>query len=298
MKVSLNIWQAADGMKQTNLSAWENRTETRSGGLSGQMAIAAQATLNQPGTKMAVGDVLPPSWHWFAFLPDAPTEGLGNDGHPPLGGFLPALELNRRMWAGGKLVFHQPLHVGEALKRVSKIRKIREKEGAAGRMVFITVDHQISGESGLAVEERHDIVYLAIPDTFTPPQKQDALTTPDFVEPVGTSPTLLFRYSAITFNSHRIHYDLAYVQEVEKYPGLVVHGPLQATLMLDAATRHGGGPPRTFSFRGVHPVFADEPMSVMGRKETDGAMSLCTAVTADTSAYQGMQATATWEEET
>ena len=207
-------------MDQVNLTAWENRTETRTGGVSLQVAQMAQATLGVSHEAVSFGSDLPALWHWFAFLPQTPTTELGRDGHPPLGDFLPPVHLERRMWAGGKLTFHKQLHVGEALTRVSTIRSVTEKDGAAGRMVFVSIEHEISGESGLAISERQDIVYLAIPDQYAPPRKQDAFACPDFAEAVETTPTLLFRYSALTFNAHRIHYDLPYAQTVEHYPGL------------------------------------------------------------------------------
>lgn len=284
-------------MDQMNLSAWENRTETRSGGLGAQVAGMACATLNRSGPALAFGDVMPPLWHWFAFLPDTPTRELGADGHPPLGDFLPAVHLNRRMWAGGQLVFLKPLHVGEPLSRRSTIRKIAEKTGAAGQMVFVTVDHEISGEDGVAIREQQDIVYLSMPDNYVPPRRQAALEAPDFAEEVSATPTLLFRYSSLTFNAHRIHYDLPYAQDVEKYPGLVVHGPLQATLLIDAAVRHQGRAPQQFSFRGVHPAFAGEELSVMGQRDETGGLTMCTAVTDGAENYQAMQAQATWEDQ-
>ncbi len=283
-------------MNQVNLTAWENRTETWSGGVSVQVARMAQATFGVSGAPIDFGQELPPLWHWFGFLPKTPTTELGRDGHPQLGEFLPALHLERRMWASGKLSFHKPLHVGEALERVSTIQSIVEKNGVAGRMVFVTVDHMISGENGLAISERQDIVYLAIPDRYAPPRKQDVISQADFEEDFETTPTLLFRYSALTFNAHRIHYDLPYAQTVEHYPGLVVHGPLQATLLINAATRHAGRVPDHFSFRGVHPVFAGEELRVMGQQNDNDTMKLCTAATGNGAAYQGMQAKAAWEE--
>lgn len=282
-------------MDQINLTAWENRTEIRTGGLSVEQAKMAQATLGTGQRPLTVGDAMPALWHWFAFLPDTPTLELGRDGHPPLGDFLPPVHLDRRMWAGGKLTFHAPLDIGETLTRRSTIRSVTEKDGAAGRMVFVTVDHEISGEAGIAISERQDIVYLAIPDSYAPPRKQPVGTHPDFVETVEATPTLLFRYSALTFNAHRIHYDLPYAQTVEHYPGLVVHGPLQATVLMDAAIRHGGTVPKHFSFRGVHPAFAGQQMQVLGMRDRDD-MTLCTAVTERGETYQCMQAKAIWED--
>lgn len=284
-------------MDKINLSAWEDRTDAQRGGVSRQVAAMAQATLGGRADVLNDGDPLPPLWHWFGFSPITQTSDLGKDGHPKLGGFLPDTGLDRRMWAGGELSFHGPVHIGEDLERRSKIRSIVEKTGAAGRMVFVTVDHQIHGDPGLAVSERHDIVYLAIPDTYVPPAKKPAPANTDFSEEVNVTASLLFRYSAITFNAHRIHYDLRYAQETERYPGLVVHGPLQATLMMSAAHRHAGRMPDRFTYRGVHPVFLEDPLRVVGTQVQPGSMNLCTAVDHADGSYQGMQATAYWEEE-
>lgn len=285
-------------MDQINFTAWENRTETRQGGLGEQLAQMAQATFSDTGPALRVGDEMPLLWHWFAFLPSTPTDALGRDGHPPLGDFLPPIHLERRMWAGGSLSFHAPLHIGEPLTRRSVIRKVVQKEGATGQMVFVTIDHEVSGEGGLAISEQQDIVYLPIPESYVAPRKQDVPAQPDFATPFETSPTLLFRYSALTFNAHRIHYDLPYAQEQESYPGLVVHGPLQASLLMRAATDHAGRNPDHFRFRGVHPVFLGQPMALTGVRTESGALSLCTAIAADGARYQGLQAEAMWEETT
>jgi len=286
------------GMDQINFSAWEGRTEEHNGGLSCQLAEAARASFGQSQTRLKAGDPLPPLWHWFAFLPSTATQHLGQDGHPPLGDFLPPVGLERRMSAGGSLSFHAPLHIGEALHRTSKIRRVTEKSGAAGMMVFVTVDHEISGAAGVAIREQQDIVYLAIPDAYTPPRKLSAPAASDVCEQVDVSAPLLFRYSALTFNSHRIHYDLPYAQSVEHYPGLVMHGPLQATLLMGLATRHAGRAPDRFSFRGVHPVFAGDQVHICGVREEDQSVSLCTTVASTEGAYQGMQARAIWEDKT
>jgi 3-methylfumaryl-CoA hydratase len=158
-------------------------------------------------------------------------------------------------------------------------------------MVIVTLEHEISGASGLALREQHDIVYLQIPDTYRPP-KPIAPPHAGLSEQVKMTAPLMFRYSAITFNAHRIHYDLAYTREVEHYPDLVVHGPLQATLMINMATRHRGRAPSMFSFRGVHPVFVTDALEVSLTKASDAEWSLCTVAN---SSHQGMQASAIWE---
>lgn len=279
-------------MDQINLSAWIDRGEITQGRLDPGMAAMAHAVLGQPRQQAPRdGDRLPQLWHWFGFPPTAPMGALGADGHPRLGGLMPPVRLNRRMWAGGALEFMAPLHVGEALTRETRIVNISEKNGAAGEMVFVTLEHDISGESGLAVRERQDIVYLQIPDRFRAP-KAIAAPQADVTEAVTVTTPLLFRYSAITFNAHRIHYDLPYAQTVEHYPDLVVHGPLQAHLLIDMATRHRGRAPSMFSFRGVHPVFASDALEVSAQKDGDAEWSLCTVVN---NTHQGMQASAIWE---
>lgn len=237
------------------------------------------------------GDPLPQLWHWFGFPPTASMDDLGHDGHPRLGGLMPPVRLNRRMWAGGALEFLAPLYVGERLTRETRITNVAEKSGAAGDMVFVTLEHDISGESGLAVREQQDIVYLNIPDTFRAPKAIPAPRS-DLSEQADITTPLLFRYSAITFNAHRIHYDLPYTQEVEHYPDLVVHGPLQANLLLGMATRHRGRAPAMFSFCGVHPVFASDVVELAATKSSDAEWSLCTVAGGT---HQGMQASAIWE---
>lgn len=279
-------------MDQINLSAWIGRSEVSSGGLSEMAARSAHAVFGPPQTQAPrEGDVLPALWHWFAFSPTAAMAELGDDGHPRVGGFMPPVRLDRRMWAGGALTFLAPLHVGERLTRTTRIANIVEKSSAAGGMVFVTLEHSISGERGLALREQQDIVYLQIPESFRAPK---AISAPqsDLLETVSVSTPLLFRYSAITFNAHRIHYDLPYTQDVERYPDLVVHGPLQANLLMDMAVRHRGDMPSAFSFRGVHPVFANDGLELSIVKTTQAEWSLCTIAGGS---HQGMQASAIWE---
>lgn len=279
-------------MDQVNLSAWINRSEITMGVLTDIAAQTAHAVLGKSGTPAPrPGDTLPPLWHWFGFPPMAAMAQLGADGHPRLGGLMPPVRLNRRMWAGGALEFLAPLHVGERLTRETRIANVTEKSGAAGEMVFVTLEHDISGENGLALREQQDIVYLNIPDSFRAPK---AIAPPenDMREPVILRTALLFRYSAITFNAHRIHYDLPYTQHVEHYPDLVVHGPLQANLLMEMAMRLRGRAPSMFSFRGVHPVFVTDTLEVSASKISDAEWSLCTVAGGT---HQGMQASAVWE---
>lgn len=280
-------------MDQVNLGAWIDRSDTVEGGISAQQSKLIHATLGLPGmTAPADGEMLPHLWHWYAFPPTAGMDGLGEDGHPRLGDFMPPVRLNRRMWAGGSLEFRAPLRVGEPLRKRTTIASISEKSGAAGDMVIIGLDHEVHGTSGLAVIERQNIVYLQIPDRYTPPKVTPSPDAAAVVEAVDVSTPLLFRYSAITFNAHRIHYDLPYTQQVEHYPDLVVHGPLQAQLLMDMATRQRGSAPQLFSYRGVHPLFVRDAVDLRAVKSSTSEWSL--SVNAD-GARQTMQANAMWE---
>ncbi|MCO8146607.1 MaoC family dehydratase N-terminal domain-containing protein [Rhodovulum tesquicola] len=269
---------------------WIGRTETRTGCLTVDLAGMLAGALGHaaaPVPDLAPGAPMPPLWHWAAFPEFVPLSELGSDGHPRLGGFLPPLPYSRRMWAGGRLRFEGRFAIGEALHKRSEILAVDEKQGATGPMVFVRVGHRIEGAAGGVIEEEQDIVYLDIPETFTPPRKLPLPEAPAFDECVVVNEARLFRYSAATYNAHRIHYDLPYAREVEKYPSLVVHGPMQASLVMEAGLRHVGGAPRAFRFRGVHPMFADEDMRLIGTRTEDGAVELCTGTP---SGHQCLQA--------
>ncbi len=274
-------------MDQLNIQAWQGRVDDQIGGISEPQAHRIASVLGGPEC-LRSGDVVPPLWHWCAFPNAAPMDELGRDGHPMIGDFLPPVRLERRMWAGGALRFHAPLRVGERMTRHSTVRRVTEKDGP---MVFVTVDHVIRGERGIAVEETQEIVYLPVPDHYAPPRKRQMPAAPALAERVEMTEALLFRYSAITFNAHRIHYDLPYAREIEHYPGLVVHGPLQATLLMRAATRYRGRAPCEYHFRAVHPMFAGAMLDITAVEEEDGALALCTGQ----DGHQGMQATAIWQ---
>lgn len=278
-------------MEQVNILSLKGQIETSSGMVCPLDAFRIHAAIGADGTDVPMeNELLPPLWHWAAFPPLTGTDQLGDDGHPPTGGLLPPLDRKRRMWAGGALRFHAPLLVGETLERRSTVRDIQIKETAGGDMVLVTVDHVISGQAGLAIEERQDIVYLDLPTSFVAPKKRAMPSQPVFKYAHAMTSSLLFRYSAVTYNAHRIHYDLPYAQEVEHYPALVVHGPLQATLLMQAATVHKGVVPSDFHFRGVHPMFGGTDLEIAAIEE-DGALNLFTGQ----SGHQGMQATAMWE---
>lgn len=279
----------------SNLEDWLDRSQTEFGCVPQTSSQMIHAALFGEGDAPATGGELPAFWHWCGFPPSVGMSDLGEDGHPKLGDFLPPVNLARRMWASGSAEFHQPIHVGEQMTRQSRIAKISEKSGAAGDMVFVTVAHDISTDAGLCISETQNIVYLNIPATFAPPPKQP-VPTDDLLlnEAVPLSEALLFRYSAVTFNAHRIHYDLPYAQQTEHYPALVVHGPLQASLLIAAATKLRGRPPTRFEFRGVHPVFHTDHMRLIAQAVSANEISLCTAVG---ESHQGMQATAFWKDE-
>ena len=219
-----------------NLSEWIGKSETVSDTATATPYAALSATLDRPAERPPAGTPLPALWHWLYFLPIHRQSDIGPDGHAKRGGFLPPVALPRRMWAGSQFEFHRPLRIGDALTRVSTIHDVSEKSGRTGPLVFVKVRHEITrqGESEIALTEFHDIVYREAPrpDDVAPPPKAapaKAAWTRQWVP----DDVLLFRYSALTFNGHRIHYDRRYVTEVEGYPGLIVHGPLIATLLLD-----------------------------------------------------------------
>lgn len=271
------------------LQDWVGRTEEASDQAYPTPPRALAATLGRAEAEFSVGTPLPELWHWLYFLPIVPAGEIGPDGHPKRGGFLPPIALERRMWASGRYVFHDRVRVGDVLHKSSEITRIAEKQGKTGRMVFVTVKHAVRSGRGLAVEEEQDIVYLPMPETFTPPPPTPAPEDPAWSEPVAIDPVLLFRFSALTFNGHRIHYDLPYARETEKYPGLVLHGPLQALLLLEAARRHAPGRmPARYTFRAVYPLFGHDRVTLMGVAREDGGHDLFT-VSGD--GHVGMQAT-------
>ena len=279
-------------MGEATLQDWVGRTQVLTDTITPAPARALAATLNRLDlSQLGEGDAIQPLWSWLYFLPLAPSSQIGPDGHPKRGGFLPPIELPRRMWAGSRCRFHAPLRIGDAVERTSTIAKVSEKAGKAGTMVFVTVRHALTGPAGLVMEEEQDIVFLAIPDRFAPPEPT-TLPPCDWREEVAVDPVLLFRFSALTFNGHRIHYDRNYASEVERYPGLVVHGPLQAVLLFDAATRHSPDrAPVSFDFRGLRPLFDFDAVSLNGQVGETGGLQLYTA---NADGAVGMSASLAW----
>jgi 3-methylfumaryl-CoA hydratase len=252
-----------------HLRSWIGRQEEASDFISERLVGGFQATLG--GDTLELGDPAPLAIHWCLAPPLPKQDELGPDGHAARGGFLPPVPLPRRMWAGGELRFVSPLLVGDRVTRRSRIGDVQVKSGRSGTLCFVAVEHEISTARGIALTERHDIVYRDIQPASAaqPAAASEARPEPEAKREVMADPVLLFRYSALTFNGHRIHYDRDYVTKVEGYPGLIVHGPLQATLMLHlAADMQGGRTPEKFSYRGVSPLFDGAAFTVNGRGES------------------------------
>jgi 3-methylfumaryl-CoA hydratase len=266
-----------------HLREWIGRTEEVADVVTPYPLAAMSATLDRDDAEPWEGDATPPGWHWLFFLPVARHSMLGPDGHPKRGGFLPPVPLPRRMWAGSRLEFKKPLRVGEAIRRVSEIVDVTPKQGKTGSLVFVLVRHRILRSDGLAVIDEHDLVYREAADpNAPPPPAKPAPAEAVWQRTITPDPVLLFRYSALTFNGHRIHYDRKYVTEEEGYPGLVVHGPLIATLLLDLCRRER--PDATlssFAFKAVRPTFDDRPFTVAGAPGADGTSATLWALDAD-----------------
>ncbi|MFM0175007.1 HTD2 family dehydratase [Paraburkholderia sediminicola] len=270
------------------LDDWLDKQEVLKDDITAFPLKAMAATLDREES----GDSVPPLWHWLYFLPIAPMSEVGPDGHPKRGGFLPPVPLPRRMWAGGRLTFHAPLKVGEHATRTSTIANIEDKTGRSGRLVFVTVQHTIEAGGELKLEEEHDIVYRDAPqEGARPPQPQLAPEGETWRRAIDADAVMLFRYSALTFNGHRIHYDYPYVTEVEGYPGLIVHGPLIATLLVDLVRREQPNATlQSFAFKAVRPTFAGQAFTVCGKPSADGKLIELWAK--DHEGYLTMRATA------
>jgi len=249
-----------------SLASWVGRAETAEDTVDAGRMAALAATLDRPLADCAPDGALPPLWHWTLFQAWVPASALGPDGHPRRGFFLPPVhDLPRRMFAGGRLAFPGRLFPGERILRTSTIAKVAEKAGSTGRLVFVTVRHEIAGPRGVAITEEHDIVYRGLEGAAVKPAAPPPPAPEGLSRSVVPDPVLLFRYSALTGNGHRIHYDRRYVTEEEGYPGLIVHGPLQATLLADLVSR--GLPGRAiaaFSFRAIRPLFDGGPFTLHG----------------------------------
>jgi len=274
------------------LRDWVGRSETLTDQVTPVPVRALSAMLDRDDAPDQPGQTIPPCWHWLYFLPTYRQSDIGPDGHGRRGGFLPPVPLPRRMWAGSQLQFHAPLLVGQAVERTSRIADVRVKEGRTGPLVFVNVDHEIRADGNLVISERHDIVYRDMPAPGEPvPAGVPAPEGTQWTRTITPTDVLLFRYSALTFNGHRIHYDRRYVTEVEGYPGLIVHGPLIATLLLDLLrSQLPTATVKTFSFRAVKPAFDIAPFEVCGQQTDDHTVQLWAR---NSDGHLHMQATAT-----
>lgn len=275
-----------------HLRQWIGRSTEATDIVTAQLVMGLRATLFQEVGEPKKGDAAPFTVHWCLAQPVFPMSMLGPDGHPTRGGFLPPVPLPRRMWAGGEIEFLQPLQVGDESTRTSRIADVQVKSGSTGTLCFVSVEHSISSPRGTAIRERQDIVYREM--TSSAPASTKAPPPPPKAQHREThvsDPVLLFRYSALTFNGHRIHYDRDYVTKVEGYPGLIFHGPLQAALIIEMAAKlHGGKAPKKFTYRGLQPLFEGSEFSVNANETADG-MELWTA---NAEGQPTMKGTAVW----
>lgn len=258
-----------------DFTPWIGRQENTDDDLGLSQTLAVAAMLDDQSTRFEKGSALPPLWHWFYFLPKAPQSQLDTDGHPQRGGFMPPIPYPRRMFAGSRMKFHRPLVIGQPARRQAVIRDIKQKSGRSGSLAFVSVGFAYYQGGELCLEEEQDIVYRepgpAVPSPQTaswPPVAENAWT-----KTVTPDTSLLFRFSALTFNAHRIHYDRPYATGEEGYPGLVVHGPLTAVLLMELVRHHAVRPVSQFSFRGLTPLFDLAPFRLVGTPE-DGKVSL------------------------
>ena len=275
-----------------NLRQWIGRSTQAADIVTAQLTKGLRATLFLEIGEPKPGDAAPFTAHWCVAQPVFPMSELGPDGHPARGGFLPPVPLPRRMWAGGELEFFDVLRVGDQMTRTSRIADVTMKTGSTGVLCFVSVDHLITTPRGTAIRERQDIVYRDVSAAPSAPAKPAAPPpAAQHRESHMADPVLLFRYSALTFNGHRIHYDRDYVTRVEGYPGLIFHGPMQAALLVEFAARlHGGAAPKKFSYRGVQPLFEGSEFSV-NANATGAGMELWTA---NSAGQPTMKGTATW----
>lgn len=253
-----------------DLQDWVGHTETREDVVTAAPAAALAAALDRDSPYPRPGDPVPPLWHWLWFLPHDRASSLAADGHVRRGGFLPPVPLPHRMWAGGRFELHHPLRIGDAVRRTSRVAAVHSKQGRTGPLVFVVVRHEIQNAAGLAIVEEQDLVYRGHPSSAARARKPAAHRAA-WTRTIHPGDVLLFRYSALTFNSHRIHYDRRFATEVEGYPGLVVHGPLIATLILELLAEHV---PRAraarFEFRAEYPLFDTAPFRVCGAPDESG----------------------------
>ena len=253
-----------------HLRQWIGRTETAVDTVSARLVAGYLAVLDDATPERAEGALAPLAIHWCLAPATRPMSQLGLEGHPKRGGLLPPVPLPHRMWAGGQIELHGRFHVGDVVTRQSTVRDVVLKTGRSGALCFVTVGHAFTSPLGLILTERHDIVYRAPRNPDAPAPAIPQVSKASWSYSVMADPVLLFRYSAITFNGHRIHYDRNHAIKTEGYAGLVVHGPLQATMMLEYAARLRGAPPQRFDYRAISPLIDGAAFTVNAAERDDG----------------------------
>lgn len=274
-----------------SFEGWVGRTDERRDTVTVAPLVALSALLDRDDATPRPGDVAPPLAHWLYFLPAYRQSSAGADGHAARGEFLPPVPLPRRMWAGSRLEFKRPLLVGSDVVRRSRIESVKAKEGRSGALVFVTVRHEVSDAGGIVLTDEHDIVYRGEGGAAAAPVAAPGAET--WRREIHPDPLLLFRYSAVTFNGHRIHYDHPYTTQVEGYPGLVVHGPLVATLLVDLLRRERPEARlAAYTFRALRPLFDTANFSTCGLPEASGRSARLW--TRDHEGAMTMEAVASW----
>ncbi|PIW30191.1 MAG: acyl-CoA dehydrogenase [Rhodospirillales bacterium CG15_BIG_FIL_POST_REV_8_21_14_020_66_15] len=281
-----------------HLRSWIGKTQELTDVIGAFPARALAATLDRDDAAPRDGDALPPSAHWLYFLETPRHSDLAFDGHAKKGGFLPPVPLPRRMWAGGRIRFPGTLRVGDRATRLSTVKDVSFKDGKSGRLVFVLVEHRIKAGGQDVIVEEHDIVYRDMGDpNAPPPPPKSAPEGAEWTRKVLPDEAMLFRYSALIFNAHRIHFDREFTRNDEGYPDLIVHGPLIATLLMDLGAREMAARGRRmtrFAYRAVRPSFTDgRAMTFQGRPSADGAKADLWAL--DQDGWLAMQAEADFE---
>ncbi len=268
-----------------DFSAWIGRTETVHDSLAPEQSARAVAMFDMDATSLDAGAALPPLWHWFHFHTAAGQSMLDTDGHPQRGAFLPPIPLPRRMFAGSRLQFHRALELGRPATRHGEIRNVTMKSGRSGALAFVTVGYRLEQDGVTCIDEEQDIVYREAGAPVAVPVVREAPPVPDgtWHRTVTPDARLLFRFSALTYNAHRIHYDRPYARDEEGYPGLVVHGPLTAMLLVDLVRRNTPRALTSFAFRGLSPLFDLAPFHLTGRPVAGSHAVELTAIAPDLS---------------
>lgn len=264
-------------MNIDELKPWLDKQETYPDHITTMPVDALNALLDREVRPATAGDPLPPLWHWMYFLPIVRQSQVGPDGHPLRGGFLPPVKLPRRMIVGGRLDYTDSVRVGDPVTRHARIQSIEHKRGRTGDLVFVTVRNEFTTPRGVAFVEEQDIVYRDFPPPGADPNPnaQPAPASHLWNQTFTPDPVIMFKFSALTFNGHRIHYDYPYVTQIEGYPGLVFHAPLIAILLADLVRQHL--PKRRIQrliYRAVSPTFDTAPFYLCGMPEDNKHVSL------------------------